>query len=84
VHRKREREKEEEKVLKEKKEKAPRVSSNKRGSCDVSYLYNTIFGRGLLNTFEAVLHSLYLCLKELAAQGVISIHGSQKEARNIE
>jgi hypothetical protein len=30
---------------------------------DMSYPYNTIFGRGFLNTFEAMLHSLYLCLK---------------------
>jgi hypothetical protein len=50
----------------------------------MSYPYNTIFGRGFLNTFEAVLHSLYLCLKIPAAQGVISVHGNQKNARNIE
>jgi hypothetical protein len=48
------------------------------------YLYNTIFGRGLLNTFEAALPSAYLCLKVPAALGVISIHGNQKDARNIE
>jgi hypothetical protein len=30
---------------------------------DMSYPYNAIFGRDLLNTFEAALHSLYLCLK---------------------
>jgi hypothetical protein len=51
---------------------------------DMNYPYNTIFGRGLLNTFEVALHSLYLCMKVLAALGVISIHGSQKHARNIE
>jgi hypothetical protein len=50
----------------------------------MNYPYNAIFERGLLNTFEAALHSLYLCLKVLAALGVISIHGSQKDARNIE
>jgi hypothetical protein len=33
----------------------------------MSYPYNAIFGRGLLNTFEAALHPLYLCLKILAA-----------------
>ena len=48
------------------------------------YPYNTIFGRGLLNIFEAAFHSAYLCLKILAPQGVLSILGSQKEARNIE
>jgi hypothetical protein len=30
---------------------------------DMSYPYNAIFRRGFLNTFEVVLHSLYLCLK---------------------
>jgi hypothetical protein len=30
---------------------------------DMHYPYNAIFGRGLFKTFEAALHSLYLCLK---------------------
>jgi hypothetical protein len=51
---------------------------------DISYPYNAIFGRGLLNTFKAALHSLYLCLKLPAATRVITIYGSQKEARNME
>jgi hypothetical protein len=51
---------------------------------NMSYPYNAIFERGLLNTFEATLHSLYLCLKVPASMGVITIHGSQKDARNIE
>jgi hypothetical protein len=51
---------------------------------DMNYPYNTIFRRGLLNTFEASLHSLYLCLKVSATLGVISTRGSQKDARNIE
>jgi hypothetical protein len=52
---------------------------------DMSYYpYNAIFERGFLNTFEAVFHSLYLCLKIPTAQGVISVHGNQKDARNIE
>jgi hypothetical protein len=51
---------------------------------DMHYLYNTIFCRGLLNTFEATLHSAYLCLKVPALLGLISIHDSQKDARNIE
>jgi hypothetical protein len=41
---------------------------------DLSYPYNSIFGRDLLNTFDAALHSLYLCLKLPATLGVISIH----------
>jgi hypothetical protein len=51
---------------------------------DMSYPHNAIFGRGLLNTFEVALHSLYLYLKVPATLGVISIHGNEKEARNIE
>jgi hypothetical protein len=51
---------------------------------DMAYPYNAIFGRGLLNTFEAALHSAYLYLKVPATFGVISIYGSQQEARNIE
>jgi hypothetical protein len=48
------------------------------------YPYNAIFGRGLLNIFEAALHSAYLCLKILATFSVISIFDSQKDVRNIE
>jgi hypothetical protein len=50
----------------------------------MSYPYNTIFGRGLLNTFEAAIYSLYLCLKVPATLGVISVHGNKKDVRNIE
>jgi hypothetical protein len=42
------------------------------------------FGRGLLNTFEAALHSGYLYLKIPATFSIISVFGSQKEAKNIE
>jgi hypothetical protein len=51
---------------------------------DMTYPYNAIFGKGLLNTFEATLHSAYLCVKVPATFRVISIFGSQQEARNIE
>jgi hypothetical protein len=50
---------------------------------DMHYPYNAILGRGLLNTFKAALHSVYLCLKVPVALGVISIH-NQKDVRNIE
>jgi hypothetical protein len=43
---------------------------------DMSNPYNAIFGRGLLSTFKAALHSLYLCLKVPATLGVISVHGN--------
>jgi hypothetical protein len=51
---------------------------------DMLYPYNAIFGRGLLNTFEAALHSGYLCLKIPATFHVISVFGTQQDARNIE
>jgi hypothetical protein len=38
----------------------------------------------LLNTFEAALHSAYLCLNVSALFGVISVFISQKDARNNE
>jgi hypothetical protein len=50
---------------------------------DMSYPYNAILGRGLLNTFKVVLYSLYFYLKTPATLGVISVHGNQKYARNI-
>jgi hypothetical protein len=37
-----------------------------------------------LNTFEAALHSGYLYLKILASFDIITVFGSQKEARSIE
>jgi hypothetical protein len=48
------------------------------------YPYNAIFGWGLLNTFEDVLHSAYLCLKVPATFDIITLFSNQKEARNIE
>jgi hypothetical protein len=48
------------------------------------YPYNAIFGRGLLNIFEAALHSGYLCLKILATFDVIIVFDNQQDARNIE
>jgi hypothetical protein len=47
------------------------------------YPYNVIFGRGLLNIFEAALHSAFLCLKVQGIFGVITLFDNQKEARNI-
>jgi hypothetical protein len=44
---------------------------------DMSYPYNAIFRKGLPNTFEAA-------KKMPATQDVISVHGSQKDARNID
>jgi hypothetical protein len=46
--------------------------------------YNAIFGRGSTNKFNAAIHTSYLCMKIPALHGIITVHRSQKEARNIE
>jgi hypothetical protein len=51
---------------------------------DMVYPYNAIMGRGSINKFEAVIHGLYLCMKILGPQGVITVYGNQQTARNIE
>jgi hypothetical protein len=51
---------------------------------DMTYPYNAIFGRGLLNTFDVALYLTYLCLKVPTTFRVITVFGSQQEARNIE
>ena len=51
---------------------------------DLYYPYNVIFGRGFANKFNIVIHLGYLCMKIPALHGTIIVHGSQKEARNIE
>jgi hypothetical protein len=51
---------------------------------DLYYPYNAFFGRGFANKFNAAIHMGYLCIKILALHGTITVHGSQKEARNIE
>jgi hypothetical protein len=48
------------------------------------YPYNAIMGRGSINKFEAAIHRLYLCMKILGPQGVITVYGNQQAARNIE
>jgi len=51
---------------------------------DLYYPYNAIFDREFANKFSATIHMGYLCMKMPALHGTITIHGSQKEARNIE
>jgi hypothetical protein len=48
------------------------------------YPYNAIMGRGSINKFEAAIHGLYLYMKILGPQGVITVYGNQQTARNIE
>ena len=51
---------------------------------EMNYNYLAIFGRGLINKFEAVVHQLYLCMKMPAAKGIITVRGNQQLARDIE
>ena len=51
---------------------------------DLYYPYNAIFGRGFANKFNAAIHMGYMCIKMSALQGTITVHDSQKKARNIE
>jgi hypothetical protein len=51
---------------------------------DIHYPYNALFGRGTLNAFEAVISYSYLCMKMPTINRVITVHGDQTEARNIE
>jgi hypothetical protein len=50
---------------------------------DMVYPYNAIMGQGSINKFEAAIHGLYLCMKILGPQGVITVYGNQQTARNI-
>jgi hypothetical protein len=51
---------------------------------DMYHPYLTIFGRGFMNKFDAVIRHQFLCMKMPAPKGVITVFGSQQEARNIE
>jgi hypothetical protein len=51
---------------------------------DMVYPYNAIMGRGSINKFEATIHGLYLCMKIPGPLGVITVHGNQQAAHNIE
>jgi hypothetical protein len=46
--------------------------------------YLTIFGRGFMNKFDAMIRQQFLCMKIPAPKGVITVFGDQQEARNIE
>jgi hypothetical protein len=51
---------------------------------DMYHPYLVIFGRGLINTFDAVIGQQFLCMKIPAPKGVITVFGDQQEATNIE
>jgi hypothetical protein len=51
---------------------------------DIYHPYLAIFGRGIINKFDAVIRQQFLCMKIPAPKGVITVFGNQQEARNIE
>jgi hypothetical protein len=51
---------------------------------DIYHPYLTIFDRGFMNKFDAVIRQQFLCMKIPAPKGVITVFSDQKEARNIE
>ena len=50
----------------------------------MNYPYLAIFGRGLINKFEAVVHQLYLRMKMPSSRCIITLRGNQQLARDIE
>jgi len=62
----------------------PRTESVTFNVVEMNYPYNAIFGRGIINKFEAIVHQLYLCMKMPAIKGVITVRGNQQLARDIE
>jgi hypothetical protein len=51
---------------------------------DFIYPYNAIFRRNTINKFAVVIHHDYLLMKIPTTAGVISVYGSQEEARRAE
>jgi hypothetical protein len=49
----------------------------------MNYPYNVILGRGTLNAFEAIVHSVYLCMKMSGPIEVILIYESQEDTRRV-
>jgi hypothetical protein len=40
-------------------------------------------GHGSISKFEAAIHGLYLCMKILGPQGMITVYDDQQTTRNI-
>jgi hypothetical protein len=51
---------------------------------DIYHPYLTIFGKGFLSKFDAVIRQQFLCMNIPAPKGVITVFSDQQEARNIE
>jgi hypothetical protein len=63
--------------------KPPRTEYITFDVIDMTYPYNAIFGRGLLNTFKAALHSTYLCLKVLATLELYPFSAASKKPETL-
>jgi hypothetical protein len=48
---------------------------------DIDYPYNAIIVRDSLNTFKVVVSSVHLCMRVLGPYTLISVYGSQEDAR---
>jgi len=62
----------------------PRMENVTFNVIEMNYPYLAIYGRGLINKFEVVVHQLYLCMKMPASRGIITVRGNQQLARDIE
>jgi hypothetical protein len=51
---------------------------------DLYYPYNAIFSRGFANKFNTSIRMGYLCMKIPTLHDMITVHGNQKEPKNIE
>lgn len=51
---------------------------------DLHHPYNAIFGRNIIYKFASAIHRPYLCMKIPTAGGVLSVFGSEEEARRCE
>ena len=58
----------------------PRIEHVTFGVVEMNYPYLAIFGRGLINKFEAVVHQLYLCTKMPTSKSIITVRGNQQLA----
>lgn len=55
-------------------------SCTRREDIDIPYAYNAIFGRRFLNTFNAIPHSGFLCMKMGGHRGIIKVLEDQELA----
>jgi hypothetical protein len=51
---------------------------------DIYHPYLTIFGRGFMDKFDAVIRQQFMCMKIPAPKGVITVFSDQQEAQSIE